>query len=519
MFKNKKSRKILACILTLALISPISTVSYGDTNVSPKIERISGSDRFETSINISKTIYNNSKDIVLVNGYEFPDGITGGVLASSLGGPLLLTTKDKLVPSIENEIKRLSPKNIYILGGKASISENIEKKLKDNKYNVIRLGGINRYDTAKLVADKIMSISGTDTIGLANGSNFADALSSTALLSRSEIPLLLTTSEYMPDETSKFIKDNNNLENALIFGGQSSVSIKQGENLSKDLNITRFKGENRFRTSYEIAHSGFAYAETVILVSGNEFPDALASAPLATKRFAPILLASANNIDKSVMSYITKAKRIIFVGGEKSLSSDLYDDIIQYNHSSIHKVLKVEDNNTLLINYFGKEEKLRLIGAEFPNFFSNDKEKERRIRKESRQYLEDLVLNKNITLKMDIMQRDQNGNLLGYVFLDDEDNKMVNETMLSAGQLQAIPMSPNTKYSKRFLSAENDAKDKNLGFWRELPSDNAEKKAKENLIIEYPEENKEIKKNPNTLEDKKVSKEEKNSKDKNLKNK
>lgn len=487
MFKNKKFKKILACILTLTLLIPISNISYG---ASPTIERISGKDRFETCINISNTIYNGSRDVVLVNGYEFPDGITGGVLASTLSGPLLLTHKDKLTPSIENEIKRLSPQNIYILGGKASVSENIEKTLKQ-KYNTIRLGGSNRYDTAKLVAEKIISINDTtNTIGIANGTNFADALSSTALLSRNEIPLLLTKAETTPDETSSFIKNNPQLNEALIFGGNSSVSIKQGEDLSKNLNITRYRGENRFKTSYDIAHSSFAYSETVILVSGNEFPDALASAPLATKRFAPILLASTNNIDKSVMSYISKAKRIIFVGGEKSLSSDLYDDIVQYNNSTIHKVLKVEDNNTLLINYFGKEEKLRLIGAEFPSFFSKDKELEQRLKAESKKYLEDLVLNQNITLKMDILQRDQNGNLLGYVFLDEQNNKMVNQDMIASGHLQAVPMSPNTKYSKLFLDAENEAKEKNLGFWSEIPSDNADKKISNTLVIDEKDETK-----------------------------
>src|SRR5699024_5680774 len=115
-----------------------------------------------------------------------------------------------------------------------------------------------------------------------------------------------------------------------------------------------------------------------------------------------------------------------------------------------------EDNNTLLINYFGKEEKLRLIGAEFPSFFSKDKELEQRLKAESKKYLEDLVLNQNITLKMDILQRDQNGNLLGYVFLDEQNNKMVNQDMIASGHLQAVYISTNTKYITLLLDVDNE---------------------------------------------------------------
>ncbi|NMB09702.1 MAG: hypothetical protein GX982_03300, partial [Tissierellia bacterium] len=46
------------------------------------------------------------------------------------------------------------------------------------------------------------------------------------------------------------------------------------------------------------------------------------------------------------------------------------------------------------------------------------------------------------------------------------------------------------KYSKLFLDAENEAKEKNLGFWSEIPSDNADKKISNTLVIDEKDETK-----------------------------
>ncbi|WP_093213599.1 cell wall-binding repeat-containing protein [Sediminibacillus albus] len=84
------------------------------------------------------------------------DALTGSVLAAKLNAPLLLTPPEQLQASTWKELQRVNPNHyssvnkpykIYLLGGKAAISKNIESKLK-NKYgssNIIRITGATRY--------------------------------------------------------------------------------------------------------------------------------------------------------------------------------------------------------------------------------------------------------------------------------------------------------------------------------------------------------------------------------------
>ena len=58
------------------------------------IKRLAGGDRYETSVLIAETFYNKSTLAYLASGDDFPDGLTGGVLArlsrDGKGAPLLL---------------------------------------------------------------------------------------------------------------------------------------------------------------------------------------------------------------------------------------------------------------------------------------------------------------------------------------------------------------------------------------------------------------------------------------------
>lgn len=65
-------------------------------------------------------------------------------------------------------------------------------------------------------------------------------------------------------------------------------------------NRERIAGENRYKTSVEISKKTFQSAETVILASGENFPDALAGGQLALAKNGPILLNPKNSLDKNI---------------------------------------------------------------------------------------------------------------------------------------------------------------------------------------------------------------------------
>ena len=63
--------------------------TYGD------VERLGGADRFETSVMIAEKFFANPESAVIAYSHNFPDGLSGGPLAFSKNGPLILTIAGK----------------------------------------------------------------------------------------------------------------------------------------------------------------------------------------------------------------------------------------------------------------------------------------------------------------------------------------------------------------------------------------------------------------------------------------
>ena len=65
----------------------------------------------------------------IATGGAFPDALAAGPVGGHRGGPVLLTRTDQLVTPTINELKRLKPQRIVILGGPASVSDAVAKRL------------------------------------------------------------------------------------------------------------------------------------------------------------------------------------------------------------------------------------------------------------------------------------------------------------------------------------------------------------------------------------------------------
>ncbi|WP_278335005.1 cell wall-binding repeat-containing protein [Romboutsia hominis] len=111
------------------------------------IERISGKDRYETSVQIANkiNIISNEKcdEVIVVNGQEtLVDAISIAPVGGSKNIPIILSKSD----NIEHGYKWIKDKYIdktYVIGGKDSICNEILKKLPSPK----RISGKDRYET------------------------------------------------------------------------------------------------------------------------------------------------------------------------------------------------------------------------------------------------------------------------------------------------------------------------------------------------------------------------------------
>ena len=93
---------------------------------SDEVLRESGTNRFETAVDISFNTFDpGTRSVFLATGRNFPDALAGGPLAGTLIGPLLLSERDCVPQVVLNEINRLGPEQVVLLGGEGALSNSV----------------------------------------------------------------------------------------------------------------------------------------------------------------------------------------------------------------------------------------------------------------------------------------------------------------------------------------------------------------------------------------------------------
>ncbi|PIZ56673.1 hypothetical protein COY23_02750 [bacterium (Candidatus Torokbacteria) CG_4_10_14_0_2_um_filter_35_8] len=297
------------------------------------IVRIFGEDRYETAKEISKSMYGSATSAVVATGENYPDALAGIALADYLSAPLLLTPTNSLSPQVTEELTRLSVSDVYILGGEGAISKNIENALINQGYNITRIAGIDRFDTAVKITEIIYSPESVTNIFVVTGVNFPDALSASVPARRSNAPLVLVQGNSLSSSTLEFIGKLTNLSTVFIVGGESVVSsgIKNIlEGYATD--VIRYSGKNRYATSKSLASSFFNAQElsNLVFATGEIFPDALASGTLGIKLESPMFLTRSNSLPQEISSYLPDCPSVTdvkIIGGEGAVSDNVKNSI------------------------------------------------------------------------------------------------------------------------------------------------------------------------------------------------
>lgn len=122
------------------------------------VTRFGGVDRYKTAELIGNEVRKSgSKDnMILVDGTNFPDGITINSLAANFKAPIMLTEPDTLNKVTADKITEWSVKNILIGGGYNSVSKSVEDSLNVSKRE--RVAGSDRYETAVKISQRLSNI-------------------------------------------------------------------------------------------------------------------------------------------------------------------------------------------------------------------------------------------------------------------------------------------------------------------------------------------------------------------------
>lgn len=127
--------------------------------------------------------------------------------------------------------------------------------------------------------------------------------------------------------------------------------------------------------------------------------------------------------------------------------------------TQVFDVLRVVDGDTIVVDYNGVEEKVRLIGVDTPESVHPDQDKNTEAGIKASEYTKKALEEKQVELEFDVQQRDQYGRLLAYVWVD---GVMYNKTLLKEGIANLATFPPNVKYVDEFqaiVDARNNSED------------------------------------------------------------
>ena len=289
--------------------------------------RIAGQNRYESAAQISREQFTNAKKVIVVNAQKYADALSATTLSDGKYS-ILYTEKDSLPTATRNEIQRLNPVEVYLLGGKQSISSGIENILKKYSNKVTRIAGRDRYETSA----KVAAMSKKKNIVIASGENFSDPLYASSYAYSNNAKILLSSGKTLSRQTRDYLlRNKSSIGKVTVVGGGQSISSATVRYIQSvtGKNVSRISGRSRYDGSVKVANS--MNKDKVFIASGEDFADALAISPLAQKLNAPILLSSRSKLDTSVIAFLNNFKKSIkdvyIVGGYRTIDNNVYGTV------------------------------------------------------------------------------------------------------------------------------------------------------------------------------------------------
>lgn len=327
---KNSSEQVFNIVVSKKTIVP--PVTPGDTD--PKTEtpvakktstRISGITRFTTAVEISKASYKSADTVLIADGYNYPDALAATVFSHVKKAPILLGSTNSIPKETLDEIARLGAKNVILIGGTSSISDEAAEAL--GAYSVMRIAGADRYETADKIAAQVVEITGNkSTVVVAQGNNFPDALTVSALAIKEKAPLLLTRPGALSEGTKKVL-DDIDPSKIYIAGGTTSVSSEVESALGKVGSVERMGGKDRYATAALIAGVAYPNAKNAIIASGVGYIDAMVAGPLTAVHEGPILPVLKDSVPASITEYLAgEGKEIMnfyVIGGENTITENV----------------------------------------------------------------------------------------------------------------------------------------------------------------------------------------------------
>ena len=279
------------------------------------VSRLAGSERIGTSVAVSSDLYGASEasSVVLARAGAFPDALAGAPLAVARGGPLLLTSAERLSAATAAELQRAlaAGGTVHLLGGTAALSEEVAADVQALGYTVQRLAGATRFETAVAIAEA--TTSDPDTILVADGTTFPDALVAGAAAGHIGGTVVLTDAGRVPPVTRDYLDAHPGAE-VITIGALAAQALPGLPTIgSGDPVVTAIAVAERFHPT----PTGLG------LASAAAFPDGLSGGAHAGHTGIPLLLTPPDHVPAPLAEHLatlTDIGRLTVYGGSAAIT-------------------------------------------------------------------------------------------------------------------------------------------------------------------------------------------------------
>ena len=219
--------------------------------------------------------------------------------------------------------------NIY---GAQLVQLNLQGSAFDGN-EIMRIKGKTRYETSLAIADALkekLNIEQFDTVILANGRDFADALAGSYLAAKKSAPILMVDSKINNmDQIIDYLNENLKPEGKVyILGGEAAVpEFAEAALNANNISYLRLKGTNRYGTNLAILAEAGVTDQPILVANAKNFADSLS----ASATGLPLLLvgSSLTNEQKAFLDE-HRGNPIYVLGGEAAVSLEVEELLKEY---------------------------------------------------------------------------------------------------------------------------------------------------------------------------------------------
>jgi putative cell wall-binding protein len=220
------------------------------------VQRLSGADRYATSVAVAREAYPSATTALIVNGSDtsLVDGVVAAPLARKRGAPILLTTAAALPTAVADDLRARHVTHAIVVGGPGVVSGAVVAQLTSlGVTSVERLGGVNRFETAAAVATAMGTAGGAFVVSGMNPS-LVDAVAASGAGAALGRPVLLSSAQSLPAVSGSALRTMG-VTSVDIVGSTAVVPSKVAQQLGAYgvTSVARRAGGDRYATAAALA--------------------------------------------------------------------------------------------------------------------------------------------------------------------------------------------------------------------------------------------------------------------------